>query len=112
MTPLISTGTTVFGETLKYPTGGAAHITAAVVTFAPGAKTSLHRHAVPMFTYVLEGELTVDYGARGKRIYRSGDAIMEAMDVAHYGIDTATRPVRLLVVYLGAEGTADVVPAQ
>ena len=61
-TPLLSTGTTVVGETLHYPTNGPAHVTAAIVTLAPGGKTVLHRHGVPLFAYILEGELTVDYG--------------------------------------------------
>jgi quercetin dioxygenase-like cupin family protein len=108
--PLLSTGTSVVGETLHYPTSGAAHVTAAIVTLAPGAKTILHKHGVPLFAYILDGELTVDYGDRGKRTYRQGDAFMEAMDVPHYGIDTGAQPVRLLAVYMGADGAADVIP--
>ena len=109
---LLSTGTSIVGETLHYPTGGAAHVNAAIVTLAPGAKTIMHKHGVPLFAYILEGELTVDYGDRGKRTYRQGDAFMEAMDVPHYGIDTGAQPVRLLAVYIGAEGAADVIPVK
>jgi hypothetical protein len=54
--PLLSTGTTVMGETLHYPTNGAAHVTAAIVTLPPGGRTILHKHGVPLFAYVLEGE--------------------------------------------------------
>jgi quercetin dioxygenase-like cupin family protein len=111
--PLLSTGTTIVGETLHYPTGGPAHVTAAIVTLAPGAKTILHKHGVPLFAYILDGEITVDYGDRGKQTYRKGDAFMEAMDVAHFGIDTGREPVRILSVYIGAEGAAaDVIPLQ
>jgi quercetin dioxygenase-like cupin family protein len=112
VTPLLSTGASVLGEPLHYPTSGPAHVTATIVTLAPGARTGLHKHGVPMFAYVLDGEITVDYGDRGKRTYRQGDAIVEAMDVAHFGTDVAAQPVRLLVVYMGAEGTADVIPVQ
>jgi quercetin dioxygenase-like cupin family protein len=112
LVPLLSTGTTIAGETLHYPTGGPAHVTAAIVTLGPGAKTILHRHGVPLFGYILDGELTVDYGDRGKRTYRKGDAFMEAMDVPHFGIDTGTEPVRILAVYMGAEGAADVIPVK
>jgi quercetin dioxygenase-like cupin family protein len=109
--PLLSTGTSVVGETLHYPTSGPAHVTAAIVTLAPGAKTILHKHGVPLFAYILDGELTVDYGDRGKRTYRQGDALMEAMDVAHFGADAGPAPVRILTVYIGAEGApADVIP--
>ncbi len=112
-TPLLSTGTTVLGETLHYPTSGPAHVTAAIVTLEPGAKTVLHRHGVPLFAYVLEGEITVDYGDRGTRTYHQGDAVMEAMDVAHFGVDAGSKPVRILTVFIGAEGApADVIPLQ
>ena len=111
--PLLSTGTTILGEPLHYPTGGPAHITAEIVTLEPGGKTILHRHGVPMFAYILEGELTVDYGDRGKRTYRKGDAFMETMDVPHFGADAGSTPVRILTVFMGAEGApADVIPAK
>jgi quercetin dioxygenase-like cupin family protein len=98
--PLLSTGTTILGETLHYPTNGPAHVTAAIVTLPPGSRTILHKHGVPMFGYVLEGEITVDYGERGKRTYHQGDALMETMDTAHFGADVGPRPVRILTVYM------------
>jgi quercetin dioxygenase-like cupin family protein len=111
--PLLSTGQTILGETLHYPSNGPAHVTAAIVTLAPGARTVLHRHGVPMFAYILEGEITVDYGDRGKRTYRAGDALMEAMDVPHFGADAGAQPVRILTVFIGAEGApADVIPVK
>jgi len=111
--PLLSTGTTVMGEMLHYPTNGPAHVTAAIVTLPPGGRTVLHKHGVPLFAYVLEGEITVDYGDRGKRTYRQGDALMEAMDAAHFGADAGPQPVRILTVYMSAEGAPpDVIPVQ
>lgn len=110
--PLLSTGTTVVGETIRYPTSGPAHVTGSIVTLAPGARTIVHKHGVPMFAYILEGEITVDYGANGKRTYRQGDALMEAMDVAHFGENTGTQPMRLIAVYMGAKGASDVVPVK
>ena len=109
--PLLSTGTTIVGETIRYPSG-TAHVTASIVTLAPGARTIAHKHGVPMFAYILEGEITVDYGASGKRTYRQGDSLMEAMDVAHFGENTGTQPMRLIAVYMGATGAKDVVPVQ
>ena len=62
---LLSTGKNIVGETIRYPTTGPAHITAVIATMAPGAKTVVHKHGVPLFGYVLDGELTVDYGVHG-----------------------------------------------
>lgn len=107
--PLLSTGKTVVGETIRYPTSGPVQVTAAIVTIAPGSKTLVHRHGVPLFAYILDGEVTVDYGGHGKRTYRKGDAFMEAMGVSHRGINTGTKPVRILAVYMGAAGARNVI---
>lgn len=106
---ILSTGTTVLGEVIRYPVTGPARIQASVVTIEPGTETVFHRHPAPMFAYVLEGEVTVDYGAAGKRVYRKGDALMEAMDTPHRGMNLGTTTVSILSVYMGAEGTANVV---
>lgn len=106
--PLLSTGRTVVDETIRYPSGD-ARVTASIVTLAPGGRTIAHRHGVPMFAYILDGELTVDYGSKGKRIYRAGDALMEAMAVTHAAVNTGTVPVRILAVYMGAAGARDVI---
>ncbi len=110
--PLLSTGTSIVGETLRYPATGPAHVTAAIVTLAPGESTIVHRHGVPLFAYILEGELTVDYGPHGKRTYQAGQAFMEAMAVPHSGSNSGARPVRLLAVYIGAQGASDVIPGR
>ena len=108
--PLLSGGKTIVGEDITYPTTGKANITAAIVTLAPGESTIVHRHGVPLFAYILEGELTVDYGALGTKVYRQGDAFLEAMAVDHVGKNTGTGIMRTIAVYMGAEGSRDVIP--
>ena len=109
LTGTVSTSKTIVGEDIVYPTTGKAVVTSAIVVMAPGERTILHRHGVPLFAYMLEGELTVDYGAQGTRVYRQGDSFMEAMNVSHAGRNTGTTTVRILAVYMGAEGSKDVV---
>ncbi len=109
--PLLSTGKTIVGETIHYPKG-AAHVTAAIVTLAPGGRTIVHKHGVPLFAYILSGELTVDYGDHGTRTYKQGQSFMEAMDVAHFGINKGAAPVRIMAVYMGAAGAEDVIPVK
>lgn len=104
VTPLLSTGKTVMDEPIVYPTGAPAKVTTAIVEMAPGAETGWHTHGVPLTGYILDGELTVDYGAKGKRTYKKGDAVAEAMGVPHNGKNTGTGVMRLFVVYMGADG--------
>ena len=109
---LLVTGKTVVGEDIQYPSTGAPKITVAVVTVEPGAVAAFHRHPVPLVAYILEGELTVDYGPEGVKTFRQGDALVEAMHVPHRGMNLGTGVVRLLAVYVGAEGSANVAPAK
>jgi quercetin dioxygenase-like cupin family protein len=105
--PVLMTSETVMGETIVYPPGKAI-VNSAIITLAPGERTIAHRHGAPFFAYILEGEITVDYGDRGKRTYRQGEALMEAMSVEHVGMNTGAAPVRLLGVYMGAAGVDNV----
>jgi quercetin dioxygenase-like cupin family protein len=108
---LLSATTDVLGQPLAYP-GGQPRITSAIVTIAPGGEGQLHRHEVPMYAYVLQGTVTVDYGAHGTKVFRQGEAVMEAQHVPHKGMNKGTEPVALLVVYMGAEGQPNVTPAK
>jgi quercetin dioxygenase-like cupin family protein len=108
---LLATGMTVTGEPIRYPTGASPHVTAVEITIQPGQQTGWHTHPVPLVAYILEGELTVDYGAKGKRTYRKGDTFVEAMNEAHNGHNAGHEPVRLLAVILGAGGLQASLPA-
>ena len=110
--PLLSTSRTVIGERIAYPTGAPAKVTAVIVTLRPGEQTGWHRHGVPLYGYVLEGELTVDYGVHGKRVYRKGDSLMEAIGAPHNGHNTGKGVMRVMAVFMGAEGRPNTVPAK
>lgn len=99
---LLQSTKTVIGQKFSYP-DGPAEITAAIVTMAPGQETGPHIHRVPLFAYVLEGEVTVDYGDAGTRTYRTGDSLIEAFETVHDGKNTGPGRTRLLVVFAGVE---------
>lgn len=109
---LYSGNQTVVGEEIAYPTAGKANVTAMIVTLAPGEKTVLHRHGVPVFIHILDGEVTVDYGEHGRKAFKQGESFLEAMETAHAGMNLGTVPVRILAVYMGAEGAKDVDPVK
>ena len=105
---LLSTQVTVTGEEIRYPTSGPARVTVSIVTILPGTIAKIHRHPVPLVGYVLEGELTVDYGNQGKKTFRKGDALVEALNVPHRGMNLGQDIVRILAIYLGADGIPNV----
>jgi quercetin dioxygenase-like cupin family protein len=110
LTPLLKGEADVLGRPLSYPAGQAT-VTAAIVVLAPGQQTGWHVHAVPLFAQILEGELTVDYGSKGRKLFRAGDTVLEAVDWPHNGTNTGTVPVRLLAVYMGSDAAANATPA-
>lgn len=108
LTPLLQSSTDVLGEPLAYPEG-TPNVTAAIVTIPPGGETGWHEHEVPLFAYLLEGELTVDYGDKGTKTYRAGEAVIEAMNWPHNGTNTGTVPMKLIAVYMGSASAANTV---
>ena len=110
LTPLLSTGKTIIDQQIAYP-AGTPKITAAIVTIPPGGETGWHLHEVPLYVYILEGEVTVDYGEKGVKVVKEGESILEAVDWAHNGMNKTDKPLRILAVYIGAEGVANAEPA-
>lgn len=110
--PLLSSGQTVLGQKIAYPTGARTRVTAVIVTLEPGEETGWHTHSAPMFAYIIEGELTVDYGPNGTRVYRAGDSLLEAIYLPHNGRNTGPGNVRVLAVSMGAVGLADTTPVE
>ena len=108
---LLETTETVIGRDIVYPEG-AGRMTAAVVTVPPGAILAPHLHPVPLFGYILQGELIVDYGSEGEILYAKGDALAEAIDWPHQGRNGGRGLLKILVVYAGAEGVPNTEPAE
>jgi quercetin dioxygenase-like cupin family protein len=105
---LFSGSETVLGHAFAYP-GGKPVVTAALVTMVPGQETGWHQHDAPEFAWILDGELTVDYGRDGDRVYHKDDAFVEAFRSLHNGRNSGTGNVRLLAVFMGAEGVENTV---
>src|ERR1700682_428554 len=74
LTPILESGQTIIGQPIAYPTGTRKR-PAAIVVVPPGKETGCPPHAVPLFAYVLEGELSVDYGDKGTKVYKAGDGL-------------------------------------
>jgi quercetin dioxygenase-like cupin family protein len=110
LTPLFSGGQTIVGQDIAYPAGN-PKVTAAMVIIGPGKETGWHTHEVPLFVYVMKGEISVDYGSKGVKVYKPGDSFLEAMNWPHNATNKGTEPVQILAVYMGAAGKTDAAPA-
>jgi quercetin dioxygenase-like cupin family protein len=108
--PVLDTAKTVMDERLSLPDGSPLNVTSMIVTIDPGEETTWHKHGVPLFIYILSGEVTVDYEGKGKHTFGPGDSFMEAMSVWHRGTNRGSLPVRILTVYMGSDKAQNVIP--
>lgn len=100
---LVSRSQTTIGQPFAYPEG-TAMMTGAIITMQPGNSTGWHRHNAPLFGFMLEGQITVDYGPDGLRTYRVGDGFIEAFGTYHNGTNSGDGVARILAVFAGADG--------
>jgi quercetin dioxygenase-like cupin family protein len=87
-------------------------ITVMTVDIAPRAKTGWHSHPVPVYAYVMSGQLTVEIEGGAKTKFKKGDAIIEVVNVRHNGINNGKIPVRLVVFYTGGKDIPNVMKAE
>src|SRR6516225_1739340 len=82
--------------------GKAASATVVEVTFEPGQKDTPHRHAGPVFGYVLEGEYEHAINDEPVKTYKTGDTFYEPSGCVHRVArnPSKTAKMRLLAVIL------------
>ena len=104
VTPVLKTQTSWDNKPIHYPKGP-AEVTGMVVEIAPGGETGWHKHPVPSFGMVLEGELEVTFENGDVRRLSAGQAAAEAVNTWHNGRNIGKVPVKLVVFYAGEVGS-------
>ena len=99
---ILNTGKTEIDQDIQYPSGSPL-ITSKIITIPVGAETGPHIHEYPMFGYMMEGEITVDYGEHGIKTFVKGDSLIEAVNYIHNGRNSGNEPAKILVVVMGDE---------
>lgn len=110
--PLASGSSNIVGEKIVYPSKTPAKVTSVIVTLEPGKETGWHTHGAPLFAYVMQGNLEIHYDGHPTRKFKPGDSLLEAMTVKHNGHNIGNDPVRILVVFMGADGVANTTAAK
>ncbi len=59
--------------------------------------------------YILEGEITVDYGPAGIKVFKAGDAVAEALNSPHAGENSGDGIARILAVFIGSDTVTNTV---
>lgn len=89
--------------------GKDAGVTVLEVTFAPGQSDVPHRHAGPVFGYVLEGNYEHALNDEPAKIYKQGETFYEPSGSLHRVARNPSQknPTRLLAVILHARNVKD-----
>jgi len=106
---ILKTTTTTGHYPAKYLNTERPEITVMKVEIKPGAETGWHSHPVPLYAYVLEGNLTVEVKGGKAYHFNAGDAIIEFVNIPHNGKNLGTQSVVLIVFYTGEIGTLNTV---
>ena len=82
-----------------------------IVHFAPGEVSTAHRHPIPTFGYVLEGELESTFDGKVYH-YKAGDAFYERPNGLHSGTRNMSKdkPAKLVAFFVGDKGKPFLVP--
>jgi len=96
---ILDTDKTIIDQDIQYPTGS-PHITSKIITIPVGSETGPHIHEIPMYAYILKGEVTVDYGEKGTKTFVEGDSMIEAINYTHNGKNNGKEPTEILVVLI------------
>jgi len=108
-TLILKTTSTTGNYPVRYLNTQSPEITVMKVEIKPGAETGWHSHPVPLYAYVLEGNLTVEVKGGNTYHFTAGDAIVEVVNIPHNGKNLGTIPVVLIAFYTGEMGIPNTV---
>lgn len=91
-------------DPIIYP-DGSPEITSVIGTIEAGGRTPLHQHPVPVYVYILEGQVELRTEGGEPHVYREGEGYIEALNREHQLFNTSDAPARILVVFMGEEGS-------
>jgi uncharacterized protein (TIGR02145 family) len=109
---VMKTDTTSLGQKINYPSFKDDEVTILKLTFPPGQSTGWHKHGFPVFAWVMQGNLTVEF-ENGKTLqFPENSSFSEAIGTYHNGSNRENADLVLLAVYLGKKGEKLSVPME
>jgi quercetin dioxygenase-like cupin family protein len=106
---ILKTTTTTGNYPAKYLSTEKPEITVMKVEIKPGSETGWHSHPVPLYAYILQGNLTVEIKGGKTYHFTAGDAILEVVNIPHNGKNLGMMPVVLIAFYTGEIGIPNTV---
>ena len=101
---VLKTDTTSIGQKIVYPQFANDEVSIVKVTIPPGKSTGWHKHNFPVFAYVLQGTLTVEFENRVSLHFTQNSSFSEVIDTIHNGINNGKEDVILIAFFMGEKG--------
>jgi quercetin dioxygenase-like cupin family protein len=101
---VLKSDTTSIGQKINYPQFENSEITIAKITILPGYSTGWHKHNFPVFAYVLQGTLTVEFENNFPKQFIAGSSFPEVINTLHNGSNKGADNVELIAFYMGEKG--------
>src|SRR5690242_2958110 len=92
---------------VKLPNVPGQTLTAELVEYPPGGKSSAHHHAGSVFVYILTGRIRSQVSATGPaRVYKAGETLFEPPGSNHLVSENAStsEPASLLAIFIAEDG--------
>ena len=109
VTAVMKSSTTISGQKLEYPKTDKAEMASVLVEIQPGKENGRHMHSVPTYVHVLEGTMTVEFEDGARLTFQAGSGFLEVVNTVHSAKNLGAVPLRLLVVFVGEEGRANLI---
>lgn len=82
-----------------------AEISSEIEVLEPGQETGWRKYRVPVYVYVLEGAISIEYDAGVVKDYAAGTAFVQAQGIWHNTSNKGDVRARMLTVTMGVKGT-------
>lgn len=102
--PILKTDTTSIGQKIVYPQVENAEVSIIKVTIPTGQSTGWHKHAFPVFAYVLQGTLTVKIEGGKTLRFTAGSSFSEVINTNHNGENNEKEDLVLIAFFMGEKG--------
>ena len=100
---LLTTDTTAVGQKIMYPCFGEPEVTMLKITIPPGKSTGWHKHSFPVFSYIIQGTLTVELENHRVIQCKENTTYAEMVNTYHNGSNREDSDLVVIAIYLGVK---------
>lgn len=94
------------GQKIVYPEFKDPQVKMMKITFPPGETTGWHKHEIPVFSYIMQGTLTVEMEDHTITEFKENSCFAESYGLYHKGTNKHETDLVVFVVYLGGDGNS------